>query len=391
MTDARLTPVPEDNFAFGLWTIGNIGRDPFGEPTRAPMTPADFVRGLARVGASGVVFHDDDLITPGSSVAEADKAKKDFRAALDETGVRVTTGSTNMFSLACFKDGAFTSNDPGVRRFAIAKSLRAVDLAAEFDAEMYIFWGGREGMESGISKDPRDALERYREGVNYVVAYAKDQGYSMKFVIEPKPNEPRGDTFLPTIGHALAFIETLDDPSVVGINPEFAHEMMANLSFYQGVAQVLWHGKLFHIDLNDQKATRYDQDFRFASENLKENFLLVRLLENAGYKGTKHFDSKPYRNEWGDGVWEFAQNSMRTYLALAAAARAFDADPEVKAAMAAAGVGDLAKPTVGKYSRQEAAALKAEEIDFAALAQRGYFNERLDQLMIEHIMGFRGR
>jgi xylose isomerase len=387
----RLTPVPEDKFAFGLWTIGHLGRDPFGDATRPPISPAEFVRGLGRIGAWGVSFHDDDLVPPGATAAEAGKIKGDFRRALDETGVVVSMATTNLFWHPCFKDGAFTSNDPQVRRYAISKTLRAIDTGAEFGAPTYVFWGGREGVESAASKYPLDALDRYREALNYLSAYVKDQGYQMRFAIEPKPNEPRGDTFLPTIGHAMAFIQTLDDPSMVGLNPEVAHETMAGLSFYQGVAQAIWQDKLFHIDLNDQKIGRYDQDLRFGSEGIKDDFFLVRLLELTGYPGPKHFDSRPYRNEYGDGIWEFAANSMKTYLALAAKARAFNSDPAVQQAAELAGVNALAEPTVEKFSTASAAALKAEKFDPEKLAARNYFNERLDQLVIDHIFGLNNK
>ncbi len=383
----RLMPVPEDKFAFGLWTIGHPGRDPFGDSTRPPISPANFVRGLAKIGAWGVSFHDDDLVPPSATAAEATKIKGEFRQALDETGVVVSMATTNLFWHPCFKDGAFTSNDPQVRRYAIAKTLRAIDTGAEFGAPTYVFWGGREGVESAASKYPLDALERYREALNYLASYVKEQGYQIRFAIEPKPNEPRGDTFLPTIGHALAFIQTLDDPSMVGLNPEVAHETMAGLSFYQGVAQAIWQGKLFHIDLNDQKIGRYDQDLRFGSEGIKDDFFLVRLLELTGYPGPKHFDSRPYRNEYGDGIWEFAANSMKTYLALAAKARAFNSDPAVQQAAELAGVNALAEPTVGKFSAESAAALKAETFDPDKLAERNYYNERLDQLVIDHLFG----
>jgi xylose isomerase len=384
---ARLTPVSEDKFAFGLWTIGHPGRDPFGDATRPPITPGDFVRGLGRIGAWGVSFHDNDLIPYGATAADANKIKADFRKALDETGVVVSMATTNPFFHPCFKDGAFTSNDPEVRRYAISKALNAIDIGAEFSAPTFVFWGGREGVESAASKYSLDALDRYSEALNYLSAYVKDQGYQMRFAIEPKPNEPRGDTFLPTIGHAMAFIQTLDDPSMVGLNPEVAHETMAGLSFYQGVAQAIWQEKLFHIDLNDQKIGRFDQDLRFGSEGVKDDFFLVRLLELTGYAGPKHFDSRPYRNEYRDGVWEFAANSMKTYLAFAAKARAFDADPAVQQATELAGVNALAKSTVGKFSTASASALKAETFDPEKLAARNYYNERLDQLVIDHIFG----
>lgn len=387
MSDVRLTPTREDKFAFGLWTIGHVGRDPFGDPTREPISPADFVYGLDKVGAWGVSFHDDDLLPPGTSNSEKENIKKSFRKALDETGIVVSMATTNLFTLPCFKDGAFTSNDPAVRKFALQKVMRSIDVGAEFGAPTIVFWGGREGVEAAGSKYPLDALERYREAMNFLIGYVKDQGYQMRFAMEPKPNEPRGDTFLPTIGHTMAFIETLDDPSMVGLNPEVAHETMAGLSFYQGVAQAIWQKKLFHIDLNDQKIGRYDQDLRFGSEGIKDNFFLVRLLERSGYSGPKHFDSRPYRNEHGEGVWEFARNSMRNYLAFAAKARAYDADPKVQEAEKLAGVNTLAQETIGKYSTSVANDLKSQEFDYEKLAERNYYNEKLDQLALDHIFG----
>lgn len=389
MTNARLTPVPEDKFAFGLWTIGHPGRDPFGDATRPPITTADFVRGLADIGAWGVSFHDDDLMSFGAPESQRRAELDNFKKALDETGIVCSMATTNLFWHPMFKDGAFTSNDREVRRYAIAKTLRNIDVAAELGAPTYVLWGGREGVESAASKHPGDALDRYREALNFLTGYVKDKNYSIRFALEPKPNEPRGDTFLPTVGHALAFIYTLDDSEIVGLNPEVAHETMAGLSFFQGVAQALWQGKLFHIDLNDQKIGRYDQDLRFGSEGIKDDFMLVRLLENSSYSGPKHFDARPYRNEWGNGIWDFARGCMRTYLALAGKARAFDADPAVQRALADASVPELASPTIGQYSPGAAQELLAEEFTPDALAQRSYFNERLDQLVIDHILGVR--
>jgi xylose isomerase len=382
-----LTPKPEHKFAFGMWTIGNLGRDPFGEATRPVIPAGDFVRGLADIGAWGVSFHDDDLMTFGAPAAQRREELDAFKKALDQTGIVCSMATTNLFWHPVFKDGAFTSNDRAVRRFAIQKTLRNLDVAAELGAPTYVLWGGREGVESAASKTPADALNRYREALDFLCGYVKDKGYSMRFAIEPKPNEPRGDTFLPTIGHAMAFIETLDNAEMVGLNPEVAHETMAGLSFYQGVAQALWQGKLFHIDLNDQKIGRYDQDLRFGSEGIKDDFFLVRLLETSGYDGPKHFDARPYRNEWGDGIWDFARGCMRTYLALAEKAREFDHDPRVAKAMAAASVPELAEPSVGPYSAGTAAQLLGETFDPDALARRSYGNEALDQLVIDRILG----
>lgn len=383
----ELQPRPEDHFAFGLWTIGHSGRDPFGEATRPPIDPVDFIRGLAEIGAWGVSFHDDDLMSFGAPEAQRRSELDRFKRGLEETGIVCSMATTNLFWHPMFKDGAFTSNDRGVRRLAIKKTLRNIDVAAELGAPTYVLWGGREGTESAASKEPSDALSRYKEALDFLCNYTRDRGYPIRFAIEPKPNEPRGDAFLPTIGHAMAFIQTLEHPDMVGLNPEVAHETMAGLSFYQGVAQAIWQGKLFHIDLNDQKIGRYDQDLRFGSEGIKDDFFLVRLLESTGYSGPKHFDCRPYRNEGGAGIWEFARGCMRTYLALAAKAREFDNDPRVKEAQAFAGVTELAVPTVGSYSREAADRLLAEQFSPEALAARGYGNEALDQLVIDRILG----
>ena len=347
--------MPSDHrFTFGLWTVGNPGRDPFGEPTRAPIDPVDSVRKLAELGAWGISLHDNDLVPWGSSAEEEERIVARFEAALQETGLGVGMATTNLFTHPAFKDGAFTSNDRGVRRAAIGKAMRAIDLGARLNAEVFVFWGGREGTEAGIAKDPRDALDRYREAIDVLADYSVSQGYDMRFALEPKPNEPRGDIFLPTVGHALHFITTLARPDMVGVNPEVAHETMAGLSFHHGVGQALWAGKLFHIDLNGQDVGRYDQDFRFGAEDLKEAFLLVRLLERAGYTGPLHFDAHAYRNENAEGVWDFAAGCMRTYTALADAARRFDALPEVQEALAAASADELGARVRGRRRRRHA-------------------------------------
>src|SRR4051795_2335977 len=382
-----ITPRSEHRFTFGLWTVGNPGRDPFGEPTRAPVDPVDTVHRLADLGAWGLSLHDDDLVPWGTPPAEADRIVDRFEAALRERSMGIGMATTNLFTHPAFKDGAFTSNDRRVRRAAIGKAMRSIDLAARLGAENYIFWGGREGTEAGAAKDPRDALERYREAIDVLAEYVVEQGYDLRFAIEPKPNEPRGDLWLPTVGHALHFISTLQRPEMVGVNPEVAHETMAGLSFHQGVGQALWAGKLFHIDLNAQRIGRYDQDFRFGAEDLKEAFLLVRLLERAGYAGPRHFDAHAYRNEDADGVWDFVAGCMRTYAALAERAHHFDALPEVVAALAAASAPDLAVDSTAGVA--EADALKAEAADLDALAARGYRNEALDQLVVDVLMGLR--
>src|SRR6185503_14435919 len=387
-TDDALSPRPELRFTFGLWTVGNPGRDPFGLPSRAEVDPVDSVHRLAELGAWGVSLHDDDLVPPGSSAVERDRIVARFKSALEETGLGVGMATTNLFGHPAFKDGAFTSNDRGVRRAAIGKAMRSIDLGAELNAEVYVFWGGREGTEAGIAKDPRDALERYREAINVLSDYVVEHDYDLRFAMEPKPNEPRGDIFLPTVGHALHFVTTLDRPDMVGVNPEVAHETMAGLSFYHAVGQALWAGKLFHIDLNAQRIGRYDQDFRFGAEDLKEQFLLVRLLENAGYGGPRHFDAHPYRNEDAEGVWDFVRGCMRTYLALAEKARHFDSLPEVQEALAAASAPDLAEASTSAGAA-EADALKAEADRIDELARRGYKNEALDQILVEVLLGVR--
>jgi xylose isomerase len=377
----------QPRFTFGLWTVANPGRDPFGEPVRAPVDPVDSVHRLAEIGAWGVSLHDDDLIPWGTPVPERERIIARFKEALAQTGLGVGMATTNLFSHPAFKDGAFTSGDRRVRRAAIGKAMRSIDLGAELGAEVYVFWGGREGTEVQTAKDPRDALARYAEAIDVLGDYVVEQGYDLRFAIEPKPNEPRGDIFLPTVGHALHFITMLQRPEMVGVNPEFAHENMAGLSFHQGVGQALWAGKLFHIDLNAQRIGRYDQDFRFGAEDLKEAFHLVRLLERSGYDGPRHFDAHAYRTEDADGVWDFARGCISTYRTLAEKAAHFDALPEVQEALATAGATDL-----GSRSTQDADtadALKAEGLELDALGARGYGNERLDQLVIDVLLGVR--
>lgn len=380
-------PRPEHRFTFGLWTLGNVGRDPFGDPTRAEVDPVDTVGLLGQLGAWGVNLHDNDLVPFGASPAERDRIVARFKAAVDAAGLVVPMTTTNLFTHPIFKDGAFTANDPAVRRFALQKTMRSIDLGAELGATTYVFWGGREGSEVTAAKPTGDAYSRYLEALNFLCGYVRDQGYDMRFALEPKPNEPRGDSFLATVAHALTFIDHLDHPDMVGVNPEVAHETMAGLNFVHAVALALWAGKLFHIDLNSQRMSRYDQDFRFGQEDLKEAFLLVRLLEGAGYTGPRHFDAHALRVEDAAGVEEFARGCMRTYLILAEKARAFDADPRVAEALAAAQVPELAQPTVGPYSPQAAQALADEAFDVDAIAARGAGHERVDQLVVECLLG----
>jgi xylose isomerase len=383
----EFTARPEDHFSFGLWTVGNRGRDPFGEATRSKIETVDMVKGLADLGVWGISFHDDDLMTFGAPESQRRAELDAFKKALDETGLVCSMATTNLFHHPVFKDGAFTSNDRAVRRLAMQKVIRNIDVGAELGAPVYVFWGGREGVETAASKDTRDALSRYAEAIDFLAGYVLDKGYDMKFALEPKPNEPRGDIFLPTVGHALAFISTLEHADMVGVNPEVAHETMSGLSFYQAVAQAMWQGKLFHIDLNDQRIGRFDQDFRFGSEGIKDHFFLVRLLQASGYAGAKHFDAHAYRTEDTAGVWDFARGCIRNYLALAAKAAEFDQDPRVAEAMAYSSVAELAEPTVGPYTAEAAAALMGEHFDYDVLAQRGYGNEALDQHVVDHILG----
>jgi xylose isomerase len=305
-------PTSADKFTFGLWTVGNRGRDPFGSEVRPALDPNDSVRKLAELGAYGISMHDDDLVPYDAAPAERDAIVAKLARTLHDTGMVVGMATTNLFGHPVFKDGAFTANDPAVRRYAIAKALRSIDIGAELGAKVYVFWGGREGVEALAAKNPGDALNRYREAIDFLSEYVLDKKYGMRFAIEPKPNEPRGDTFLPTVGHAIAFIGSLAHPEMVGLNPETAHETMSGLSFYHAVAQTIWHGKLFHIDLNGQKMGRYDQDLRFGSEEVKDAFFLVKLLEESGYQGPRHFDAHAYRTENPEGVWDFAAGCMRT-------------------------------------------------------------------------------
>ncbi len=384
------TPKPEHKFTFGLWTVGNVGRDPFGHPVRDPKSPAELVHLLAEVGAYGVNFHDNDLIPIDATPAEAEAIKREFRKALETTGLKVPMATTNLFSDPIFKDGAFTSNDPRVRAYALQKTMRAIDLGVEFGAQVYVFWGGREGTESDATKDPVTAIQRIREALNFLCEYVRDQKYDLKFALEAKPNEPRGDIYFATTGHMLAFIETLDHPEMVGVNPEVAHEHMAGLNFLHGVAQAWEAGKLFHIDLNDQYAGRYDQDFRFGSRDIKAAFFLVKFLEDVGYAGSRHFDAHAYRTEDYEGVKDFARGCMRTYLILKEKAAQWNADPEIRALLAEinADDGSLA-PYFGPYTPQKAAALRDLPIDRQAIGRRGLLYERLDQLTIEILLGIR--
>ncbi len=383
-------PKPEHKFSFGLWTVGSRGRDPFGAEVRGAKTPAELVYLLGEVGAYGVNFHDNDLIPIDATPAEAEAIKRDFRKALQDTGLVVPMATTNLFFDPIFKDGAFTSNDPKVRAYAMQKTLKSIDLGAEFGAKVYVFWGGREGVETDSSKSVVEAIKRNREAMNFFCEYALDKKYDLKFALEPKPNEPRGDIFNATIGHMLAFINTLDHPEMVGVNPEVAHEHMSGLNFMHGVAQAWECGKLFHIDLNDQYPGRYDQDLRFGSRDLKAAFYLVKFLEDVGYAGSRHFDAHAYRTEDFAGVKDFAIGCMRTYLILKEKAKRFNEDKEIQTLLAEINREDPEMTAfLGKYSADKAEAIKKASFDRVAIAGRGLQYERLDQLTNEILFGVR--
>ncbi len=393
------TPTPADKFSFGLWTIGYNGTDPFGGPTRPALDVVHAVEKLAEIGAYGLTFHDDDLFAFGSTDAERQKQIDRLKGALADTGLIVPMATTNLFSAPVFKDGGLTSNDRQVRRYALRKVLRNLDLAAELGAKTYVAWGGREGAEYDSAKDIRVALDRYKEAFDFLGQYVLDKGYDIRFAIEPKPNEPRGDILLPTVGHALAFINELEHPELVGLNPEVGHEQMAGLNFQAGIAQALWHGKLYHIDLNGQRGIKYDQDLVFGHGDLHNAFALVDLLENGGpnggpaYDGPRHFDYKPSRTEDETGVWDSAKANIQTYLLLKERAAAFRADPEVQEALAAAKVTELAQPTLNEG--ETVADLVADRSAFEDFAPDEYFGAkgfgfvRLQQLATEHLLGAR--
>jgi xylose isomerase len=376
-----------DRFSFGLWTVGWQGVDVFGTAVRAPLDPQVAINRLAELGAYGVSFHDNDVFPFGATVAEKGLAVSHLRRAVESTGLVVPMVTTNLFSHPVFRDGAFTANDRAVRRFALRKVAENLDLAAELGAGIVVFWGGREGAESGAAKDVRAALDRYKEAFDILTSYVIEQGYAMRFAIEPKPNEPRGDIFLPTIGHALSFITELEHSDMVGLNPEVGHEEMASLNFAHGLAQALWHGKLFHVDLNGQNGPRYDQDLRFGAGNARGAFWTVDILESGGYEGPRHFDFKPPRTEDMDGVWESAAACMHNYLLLRSRTQAFRADPDVQSALRAARLDELAQTTLAPG--ETLASIRTETFDVDASAARGMAFERLDQLALDFLYGVR--
>ncbi|MGD9030517.1 MAG: xylose isomerase [Anaerolineae bacterium] len=386
----RYQPRTEHKFSFGLWTVGNTGGDPFGDAVREEVSPVEIVHMLAEVGAWGVNFHDNDLVPIDATLAERERIVTAFRKALDETGIVVPMATTNLFADPVFRDGAFTNNDPAVRAYALQKTMRGMDLGAELGAQTYVFWGGREGVETDASKDPAETLKWFREALNFLCEYNIDEGYGYRFALEAKPNEPRGDIYLATTGAMLGFIETLDHPKMVGVNPEVAHEHMAGLNITHAVAQAWDAGKLFHIDLNDQNYARYDQDLRFGSQNIKQAFFLVKFLEDVGYAGPRHFDAHAYRTSDAEDVRAFARGCMRTYLILKEKAQQFGEELEIQALLEEIRSHDDSMARyVGPYSSEKARELKDRDFDRDALSRRGRPYERLDQLLVELLLGVR--
>ena len=388
MPDA-FAPDAKKKFTFGLWTVGNIGRDPFGGPVREQLSPPQIADLLGEVGAYGVNFHDNDLIPIDATPAEAERIRKSFKRALKDNGLVVPMATTNLFSDPVFKDGAFTSNNARIRAYAIQKTMRAMDLGAEFGAKIYVFWGGREGAETDAAKNPVESIKRFREAINFLCAYSISQKYGYRFAFEAKPNEPRGHIYFAVTGSYLAFIPTLDHPEMCGVNPEVAHEHMAGLNFVHQVAAALEAGKLFHIDLNDQEFGRYDQDFRFGQANLKHAFFLVKLLEDYGYNGPRHFDAHALRTGDYDDVKAFARGNMRTYMILADKAKRWNADREIQAIVKEVNQADGVSMLTKKFSGANAKKLLAANLDRVKLAAEPLAYERLDQLTMELLMGVR--
>jgi xylose isomerase len=389
MPPDRFQPRPEHKFTFGLWTVGNTGRDPFGEPVRPLLSPVELVRLLGEVGAWGVNLHDNDLVPIDATAAERDRIVHEFKSACSAHGLCVPMVTVNLFTNPVFRDGAFTANDPRVRSYALQKTMRAMDLGIELGAKIFVLWGGREGTETDACRCPVDAIKRLREATNFLCEYSIDQGYEYRFALEAKPNEPRGDIYMPTTGAYLGFIQTLDHPDLVGVNPEVAHEQMAGLNFLHAVAQAWEAGKLFHIDLNDQVIGRYDQDFRFGSVNSKGAFWLVKFLEDHRYDGPRHFDAHAYRTENYDGVKDFALGCMRTYLILKEKAAQFNRDTEIQANLGELASANAREAALGKYERHKAKTLLAESFDRTALMKRALHYEKLDQLTMEILLGVR--
>lgn len=389
MASDKYQPRPEHKFTFGLWTVGNRGRDPFGDAVRPPLPPVEAVHMLAEVGAYGTCLHDNDLVPIDASQSERDRIVREFRSACEESGLKVPMATVNLFYDPVFRDGAFTANDPQVRAYSLQKTMRAMDLGAELGAKIFVLWGGREGVETDACRRADEAVKRLREALNYLCEYSKDQGYGYRFAMEAKPNEPRADIYMPTTGAYLALISTLDYPDMVGVNPEVAHEHMAGLNMTHAVAQAWEAGKLFHIDLNDQIPGRYDQDLRFGSANPKAAFWLVKFLEDVGYDGPRAFDAHAYRTEDYEGVKDFARGCMRTYLILKDKAAQWNADPEIKALTAEIAAMNERAPSYASYEKANAATLLEKEFDRTALASKGLQYERLDQLTMDILFGVR--
>ena len=389
MTNDRFDPRPEHKFSFGLWTVGNPGRDPFGDPVRPRLSPVEIAELLGEVGAWGVNLHDNDLIPIDATPAERDRVVGDFARACERHGLVVPMVTTNLFTDPAFKDGAFTANDPAVRALAIQKAMGAMDIGVELGATILVMWGGREGTETDGCRRADVAIQRLREAVNFLCEYSISNRYDYRFALEAKPNEPRSDLYMATTGAYLGFIPTLDHPELVGVNPEVAHEHMAGLNMTHAVAQAWEAGKLFHIDLNDQVIGRYDQDFRFGAANPKAAFWLVKFLEDVGYAGPRHFDAHAYRTEGIEGVKDFARGCMRTYLILKDKAAKWSADPEISAHVAELDRGSQPSPPVGQYRDAAARTLKAHRFDRTALGARELRYERLDQLTTEILLGVR--
>src|SRR5215471_16156085 len=385
----RFQPKPEHKFSFGLWTVGNRGRDPFGDFVRPVMSPVDIVAMLGEVGAWGVNLHDNDLVPIDATPSERDSIVREFKKACADHGIVVPMSTVTLTFHPVFRDGAFTSNDPEVRAYALQKTMRAMDLGAELGAKIFVLWFGRDGVETDACRRADDAVKRLREAVNYLCEYNLDQGYGFKFALEAKPNEPRGDIYMATTGHYLGFIYTLDHPDMVGVNPEVAHEQMAGLNFMHGVAQAWEAGKLFHIDLNDQAPGRYDQDLRFGSANPKAAFWLVKFLEDVGYDGPRHFDAHAYRTEDYCGVQDFARGCMRTYLILKDKAARWNADREIQAILKGIAAPVPGMPENGEYSKEGSAALLAHSFDKDAILQKRLPYELLDQMTVDILLGVR--
>ena len=389
MSTDSYKPRPEHKFSFGLWTVGNRGRDPFGDAVRPPVKPVDLVHLLGEIGAWGVNLHDNDLVPIDATSAERNQIVRDFKKACDETAVVTSMVTANLFFEPVFRDGAFTANDAGVRAYALQKTLRTMDLGAELGASTYVIWGGREGTETDACRRPDEAIKRLREAVNYICEYNIEQNYGYRIALEAKPNEPRGDLYFATTGAYLGFIATLAFPDMVGVNPEVAHEQMSWLNMTHAVAQAWEAGKLFHVDLNDQSPGRYDQDFRFGAVNPKSAFFLVKFLEDVNYENPRHFDAHAYRTEDNEGVKDFARGCMRTYLILKEKARQWNADQEIQTLLSEVTAAHANAPAIEPYSKDHVQKLLSYNFDRDEIFSHRLPYERLDQLTIEILLGVR--